>query len=314
MQRPRVFRARKPKPKAVHQPRQLASTCATCGRSPCLLRIENQWNSLRLRPRPFTEASGRDEEPHGDHLSTPQRRVGDLTTRDRRRGMTAARCASVGGLRLHPITHRTPQPSRDRAMKFERLAIATVVALSAAACAREPSKQLQSAETELTSAQAEARKQAAELHEKQAKEQLEAQRKPMGPSEQTELRVKQIEERAEQAAEGQRAVADAEKDVETARATMKKERANVETTAKERITKANANVAAETMKNVNAEAKKREELASAMKEFNEKRTMVEQQLSKLSQVSDADWKKAKDQLDKSLDELDDIVDRIEDIR
>src|SRR5688572_19926170 len=98
-------------------------------------------------------------------------------------------------------------------MKLERLALVAVLALSAVACAADRNKQLKTAEANLTSAQLEAREDESRLYEKHAREQVSAQREPMGPEDRAELQAKQIAERAETTAEGQKEIADADKEL-----------------------------------------------------------------------------------------------------
>jgi DNA repair exonuclease SbcCD ATPase subunit len=186
-------------------------------------------------------------------------------------------------------------------MKLERLALVTTLALSAAACAADRSKEVKSAETNLTSAQMKAKEDEARLKQKQAQEQA---------KEQAELQAKQLSERAETREEGEKRIAEAKQDVATAHAGMQSDRESTEANARSRLEKADARFTAAKKQIANEPAKKRGKLDSDMNIYNSKKAEVDKQLKDLSRVPDDKWQDAKAKLDKSLDELERFADRI----
>ena len=197
------------------------------------------------------------------------------------------------------------------AMNAQRLALATVFALSAAACA-DRAKQVNTAETNLTREQQQAREDQARLDQEQAREQANAQQKPMTTDERAELQTKQIDEQAETRAEGQEDVAGAKEDLQKAMAGLASERTKLEADAKERLVKADAKVIEAKNKSAKVPANKRAKFNAALTTFNTKKADVVTSLSKLGQASDADWDPAKTKLNKNLDALEKAAERLDD--
>src|SRR5690242_14322525 len=89
-----------------------------------------------------------------------------------------------------------PMGPEEATMKMDRLALAGVLVLVGAGCARDHAKEAESAQAELTKAQQQARAEEARMQERHAREQTEAQQKPMSSGERAELERKQREEAA----------------------------------------------------------------------------------------------------------------------
>ena len=197
-------------------------------------------------------------------------------------------------------------------MKLERLTVvpALALALTAAACGADRSKEVRSAATELTSERHEARADQTRLAEEHAREQ--ALQRAITAKEDAELRTKQLEEQAEVRAEGTKEIAEARKDLVAAQAALEAERVKVEADAKERLNKANAKAMEARSLTGHVPADERAQFDAEMNTFEAKKAEVQSRLSNLSRAGVTEWNEAKQKLDKSLDHLEQIAERIDD--
>jgi membrane protein involved in colicin uptake len=200
-------------------------------------------------------------------------------------------------------------------MKIDRLALGLVItfALSAAACASDPNRNVKSAEANLTSEQQKANAEEARLNERQAQEQVAAQQQQQQQSadKRVELQSKQLEERAEATADTTKNLADADKDLATAHAEMQKERTATEADARARVTKADAKAWEARNKSAKVPANKRAKFNVNVNAYNTKKAEVQTLLSTMTRASDNEWNNAKVLLEKNLDELDGFARRLD---
>ena len=197
-------------------------------------------------------------------------------------------------------------------MKPERFALAaTLLALGAAACAADRSKDVTQAETSLTSAQMDARRDEVRLNQKQVAEQTEAQQKALSPTKRVELDAKQIEERAESKATSTKAIAEAQEKAAKAHASLDAERTKAEADAKERLTKADARLIEAISKRGKLSGGKRAQFDAEVNTFESKRVEIRDRLSNLTRAADDEWNQAKSKLEQSLDDLEAALNRAE---
>jgi hypothetical protein len=201
-------------------------------------------------------------------------------------------------------------------MTFDRFALVSALTLalaaSQAACASDRSKEVKSAEANLTSEQQQAREDQAALDYRQAQEQAAAQQKPMTTEQRAELRSDQLQDRSELNAENKNDVAEADKDVTNAHAAMQKERTTVETDAKARFNKADAKAWEAKTKSGKLPAAKKPRWSADWTTYTAKKSEVQNRLGALSSASNEQWKESKAKLEKSLDDLEAAVQRLND--
>lgn len=195
-------------------------------------------------------------------------------------------------------------------MKLGQLTLFTTLALSAAACASDRSKQVKAAETELTSAQEQAKRDEARLKEKQAKEQAQAQQDTVG--ERARLQAKQREERMETKQESTEQLAEAREDVGVAHAAMQRERATTEADARDRLQKADTRATNAKTRSSSVAASHRAKFDEAVKLYDTKKAEVEKDIENLKRAPDEKWQEAKKRVDNGLDALERFASRIHD--
>lgn len=197
-------------------------------------------------------------------------------------------------------------------MKVQRLALFTVLALGAVACAADRNKDVKSAEADLSSEQAKARQEQADLDWKHAQEQAKAQQSPMTTGDRAELRSEQIDERAEMNSEQTKDIATKDQDVTKAHAAMQAERSGFEADAKERFNKLAAKADESKTKSAKLNATKQNKFNSDWNMYKSQKAEVQKRMSMLGSSSNEEWAGAKENMNTALDNLEAAVKKLDD--
>jgi hypothetical protein len=206
-------------------------------------------------------------------------------------------------------------------MKLERLAFLTrgtllmALAGALAACAADRSKDVRSAEANLTSEQQQARYEESKLDQKQAQQQAQAQQDPsMTPNDRAELQQKQVEERADQKEDNAKNISEAEKDVTKANAEMQNDRAKTDAEIKSKIQKAEARFweAKNKSAKIAGDGKARTRFNDKVNLYKSKKADVDGKVANMMRASVKEWNDAKNQAYKATEELENLADRLHD--
>lgn len=192
-------------------------------------------------------------------------------------------------------------------------ALLLVALATAAGCAKQPAKDVQSAQAELTSARQERRAELQSLDAEHSQERYEAQRRGATEWELTELHARQQRELAEAEAEHQRKLQGAGEDVEAERGELARAREQHRDTARARVAKLDAQASELHARSATLDAAHKSEFDRAWRAYTAQHQSVEGALRSLEAVSDPQWSTWRSRVDAQLDTLEDAVDQLEDL-
>lgn len=160
---------------------------------------------------------------------------------------------------------------------------ATTLMVALAGCAHDPSKDLKTAENDLTSAQVKARENVNSIDANYA------------------------DERAKAVSEGQAKVSDAEKKLADANATLDADRKNIAGSSKNTLDQLDAQASNLKMKSDKLSGDKKSQFDSLWNQYSGMRSQVQDQINNLPNVPNDSWTSSAKSLTKNLDSLGDIV-------
>lgn len=199
-------------------------------------------------------------------------------------------------------------------MKLVNLALPTLLAMAAVACAHDRAQDAKAAEAHLTSTEAQNRADQNRLASQQTTDNSAVASNPgqMNDGAQSEYQARQNAKAAEVTAKDQKAITSAQQDAVEANAALTKDRSDTLTDAKARFAKAEAK--AQSAKNNSAKlpANKRSIFTNDWNLYTAKKAEVQTQINALPGTSNDDWKAAKTKLEKSLDDLESVSGRLDD--
>ena len=172
------------------------------------------------------------------------------------------------------------------------------VLLQLAACARDSTKEVRSAESEYAQTKRENNMEENQLTREQE-------------NERAALKNEQMQNKAEVRAENKDKEVEAAREVDDARVKMNQERQEYSASARERLTKIDARAQELQTQSKNAPSKTRRKVKSDLQAFPSERNSVESKLSTIESSNDTSWKSAKEEVDQGLKNLEDRLDRVE---
>lgn len=174
-------------------------------------------------------------------------------------------------------------------MNIHRILGTAVLATAAAACSREPAKDVQTAQANLTSAEVNARREGARLDERQEAE-----------------RAAADQQRAE-------ALNEAQKEVTQAKARLEMERQNVTESSKLQLERLTATASGLKQKSTTLSPNKQAEFDALWSRYELQRQDVKNQIDDLGNVPSAAWVTSRKTLNDSLDGLSKTISKINDL-
>lgn len=199
-------------------------------------------------------------------------------------------------------------------MKLVNLAVPTLLAMAAVACAHDRAQDAKAAEAHLTSTEAQQQADQNRLAAQQTTDNNAVAANPgqMNSGAQTEYQARQDAKAAEVEAKNQKNITSAQQDAVEANAALTKDRSDTLTDAKARFAKADAK--AQSAKNNSAKlpANKRTIFTNDWTLYTSKKAEVQSQINALPKTSNDNWKAAKTKLEKGLDDLESVSGRLDD--
>lgn len=192
------------------------------------------------------------------------------------------------------------------------LVVATL-ALAAAACAHDSTKDRIAAETQLTSAEIKAQRDQSALDDKHASEQAYAQQTNMSPDERRALLHRQQGERVAVAKDDREAIAASQAKVDGARAAVDHDRDVYARSAKDRLAALDGRVDALLDKSTKLGPRAHDEFDAYYRRFLGERKDAASLYEQLGAATDATFDGQKRALDRAIDELSTTVGKMNDI-
>lgn len=192
-------------------------------------------------------------------------------------------------------------------MKLVNLALPTLLAMAAVACAHDRAQDAKAAEAHLTSEQAQQQSDQNRLNATQANDNsaVAANGGQMNAGAQSEYQARQDAKAAEVKDKDQKNITSAQQDSVEANAALTKERSDTLTDAKARFAKADAKAASAKNNTAKVPADKRGVFTDDWQVYTQKKTAAKTQIDALPKTANDDWKLTKSKLEKTLDDLED---------
>lgn len=198
-------------------------------------------------------------------------------------------------------------------MKLVNLALPTLLALAAVACAHDRAQDAKAAEAHLTSEQAQQQSDQNRLNASLSNEHnaAAANADQMNAGAQSELQARQDAKAADIQNKDQQNITSAQQDAIEANAALTKERQDTVTDSKARFAKADAKAASAKNNTAKLPADKRSIFTNDWQVYTQKKADAKAQIDALPKTTNDNWKSAKTKLDKSLDDMEDSASNLD---
>ena len=190
-------------------------------------------------------------------------------------------------------------------MKLVNLALPSLLAMAAVACAHDRAQDAKAAEAHLTSEQAQQQSDQNRLAANQAGENnaVAANNGQMNSGAQSEFQARQDAKAADVQNKDQQNITSAQQDAVEANAALTKERQDTVTDSKARFAKADAKATSAKNNTGKLAADKRSIFTNDWQVYTQKKADAKSQIDALPKTTNDNWKAAKTKLDKSLDDM-----------